>query len=271
MAQTKILPFPHIADFESARRTLDRFTPYFAGPDMAFARRVFASLPEIYRARLSAIGFEGLGHVLDAGCGFGQWTALLAELNGHVEACDVSTERLLVAEEICRNLELKNCGFRHGSLGKLPYEDGQFDGLFCYGVIHATPWKESIRECVRVLKPGGRLYLTANGLGWYLHCWKNQPHTQDGYDPRISAGQALVNTVVYERTGKIDAIGIGMVIDRDEIMSYMRHNGLDIVGSGPDGSINPNLIDGAPSFFKDDYEGHPGVDEILGVKRQAEI
>ena len=255
-----------ICDFVTARQTLAEYRRYLGGPDFAFAERVYGQNPKMYRSRLQAIGFEGLTHVLDAGCGFGQWSLLLAELNGHLSACDISGERLIIAANICRKIGVTNCEFGNGPLNSLPYDSGVFDGLFCYGVIHATPWKESLRQCARVLKPGGRLYVTANGLGWYLHCWKNEPHRRDNYDPRLASAQSLVSTVQYERSGWFDANGLGLIIDQNEMLEQLRQIGFQIIGHGNEGSINVTGIAAAESFFRGEYEGHAGVFEVLAVK-----
>jgi|WetSurMetagenome_2_1015567.scaffolds.fasta_scaffold64756_3 SAM-dependent methyltransferase len=266
-AQTKQEEKTHIADFTSARRILNGYQHILRDSDFAFASRVYSQDPAKYRMRLKAIGFDGLEHVLDAGCGFGQWTSLLAEGNAQVSACDISAERLLIAAEIIRHAGVHTCTFNNGAFPYLPYDDQIFDGLFCYGVIHATPWWESLRECHRVLLPGGKLYLTANSLGWYLHCWKNEPFREGDFDPRLAAAQSFVSTVQYERTGRFDAVGLGLIIDQNEMVEYVRQMGFEIIGQGAEGTINVAGNEGAEPFFKGEYEGQAGVFEILAVKR----
>ena len=51
------------------------------GNDAAFLSRVYQTGLTKYQERLRAISFYGLRHVLDAGCGFGQWTLSLSGLN----------------------------------------------------------------------------------------------------------------------------------------------------------------------------------------------
>jgi SAM-dependent methyltransferase len=256
-----------IADFTAALRILRGYQPILRDSDFAFASRMYSQDPAKYRIRLQAIGFDGLEHVLDAGCGFGQWTCLLAERNAQVSACDISAERLLIAAEIIRLAGIDTCTMNNGSFPHLPYDDRTFDGLFCYGVIHATPWRESLQECYRVLRPRGKLYVTANGLGWYLHCWKNEPFREGEYDPRLAAAQSLVSTVQYERAGRFDVLGLGLIIDQYEMVDSMQQMGFEIIGQGAEGTVNVTGIKAAEPFFKSEYEGQTGVFEILAVKR----
>lgn len=47
-------------------------------------------------------------------------------------------------------------------LHEMPIDDGTFDALLCTQVLEHLEWpRESIKEMYRVLKPGGKLYITA--------------------------------------------------------------------------------------------------------------
>ena len=46
-------------------------------------------------------------------------------------------------------------------------------------LLHA--WK-SLAELARVLRPGGRIYLSANGVGWYLFLWEEEHNKTADYD-----------------------------------------------------------------------------------------
>lgn len=64
-------------------------------------------------------------------------------------------------------------GTVHGSSLSLPFADASFDTVVSFQVLeHVTDPQEMIGECVRVLRPGGRLVVTANFL-WGLH---EEPH-----------------------------------------------------------------------------------------------
>src|SRR5438105_8662315 len=90
---------------------------------------------DYYRRRVKGLGFAGLGRVLDVGCGFGHWTAVLAEVNDEAVGIDQSAPRLAIANEVARAMSLDNVTFDLGDAGRLPYPDESFRGVFCYGVF----------------------------------------------------------------------------------------------------------------------------------------
>jgi SAM-dependent methyltransferase len=46
-----------------------------------------------------------------------------------------------------------------GDVTNLPYENGTFDAVFNFAVLHHVPdWKAGLQEIARVLKVGGRLF-----------------------------------------------------------------------------------------------------------------
>ena len=65
---------------------------------------------------------------------------------------------------------LENCDGRYelttGNVLEIPFQDNQFDFVFCSGVLHHTVdlWK-GLDELARVTKPGGTLYLAIFGIG----------------------------------------------------------------------------------------------------------
>ena len=59
-----------------------------------YLQRMYAGSSTRYEDRLRAIGFVGKTQVLDAGCGFGQWSLAMAGLNHRVWAVDIDCRRL---------------------------------------------------------------------------------------------------------------------------------------------------------------------------------
>ncbi len=240
---------------------LERNQELIAPPSLSFAERVWNTNMERYLKRLRAVQLDGLDRVLDAGCGFGQWSWALSLLNQRVEACDLASERLLLAQEIVKALEESaQIHFQYGALESLPYPKAYFEGLLCYEAIHASSWRESLAEFSRVLRPSGRAYITANGLGWYLRYFLEQPRREPGHDPRMIAAQALLNTVNYERNQPITAQG--QIIQPDLLAQEAESLGFRVLGQGPEGSLDPGKAEPDP-FFQASYHGHIGVHEIL--------
>jgi ubiquinone/menaquinone biosynthesis C-methylase UbiE len=102
--------------------------------------------------------------VLDAGCGTGNLEHFIAEKDPpaiSVEAIDFSPGMLAIAIEKCRRLD--NVNFRIGDLDQpLPFADGSFDRIVSINVLYALPDADrTMRELMRVLKPGGKLVVTS--------------------------------------------------------------------------------------------------------------
>jgi SAM-dependent methyltransferase len=97
------------------------------------------------------------GRVLDAGCGDGVDTLHLASSNNcQVVAVELSQEG--VAQTARRTSGCHNVMVVRADLEHLPIQDGVFDFVYSYGVLHHLPHPElGFRELVRVLRPGGAL------------------------------------------------------------------------------------------------------------------
>lgn len=231
--------------------------------DAAFVSRIYKDGIQPYIDRLKQYEFQGYNHVLDAGCGFGQWSLALSSLNKQVSSCDAASNRVQYLTELADINNIKNIKVKEGVINKLPYEDEVFDAVFCYGVIFLTPWKISLRELIRVLKPTGKLYLNANGLGWYKNLWYNQPHATTDYNPKEIAAQTLLNTYKYETNQDI-GFPTSLLIEPEQIIDELKTLEMkNIVWDGEGLIGNP---DNTKTFFQKDYLGDIGVYEVIAEK-----
>ena len=232
-----------------------------------FARRVFANGTTAYERRLAQYAFIGHARVLDAGCGFGQWSLALARHNRQVAAVDVSPARIAALRALAGRLSVDNLTALSGSIDALPFRSASFDAVFCYGVIFLTPWREALRELVRVLAPGGRLYVNANGLGWYKFLWFTEHNRGSGYEPKEVAAKVLLNTLRYHRGDPIER-GADILIDPDELTAELRSLDCAAIEIAAEGSAARGTYRGpvTPPFFIGEYRGERGVYEILASK-----
>jgi SAM-dependent methyltransferase len=97
--------------------------------------------------------------LLDAGCGAGL-LALLASLRGaQVTAIDAAASLLDIVRE-----RVPSADARQGDLERLPFVDGSFDAVTAVNsVFYAADMDAAMRELARVVRPGGRVVITAWG------------------------------------------------------------------------------------------------------------
>src|SRR5713101_5801996 len=105
--------------------------------------------------------------VLDLASGVGDPAlSIAAEVSptGHVTATDLGPGMMSLAEEMAREKNLTNIEFREASAEALPFPDESFDVLTCrFGIMFFPDLPRALRECLRVLKPGGRAVFVAWG------------------------------------------------------------------------------------------------------------
>ena len=99
-----------------------------------------------------------LGRALEIGCGTGFFSLNLRQAGwlDDVVVTDVSAGMVEVAQENARSLGFEVDGAVAG-ITELPYPDDSFDVVLGHAVLHHVPDVEAgLRECLRVLRPGGR-------------------------------------------------------------------------------------------------------------------
>lgn len=123
--------------------------------------RTAAELEPVARHVVALARVEGGERVLDLACGTGN-AALLAARDGAIATGLDAAPRLIEVAHGRAAAAGAPATFVVGDLQELPFEDGAYDAvLSVFGVIFAADASRAFDELVRVLRPGGRVVVTA--------------------------------------------------------------------------------------------------------------
>lgn len=121
----------------------------------------------IMRDAIAALHLNPGSHGLDAGCGIGLQSTLLAEAigsNGSVVGLDISDEFLANAEEMVNKSPFsRQISFQQGDVHRIPFANNTFDWAWSASSIGYAPFNpiQPLNEIIRVVKPGGIVALLA--------------------------------------------------------------------------------------------------------------
>ncbi len=107
-------------------------------------------------------GISGEAQVLDCGIGSGSLSMALQRLIAEQvkwHGIDTSSEMLNNAETVMRRAGME-VNLKQASVLSIPYADASFDMVMAAHVLEHLPQPDrALKEMVRVLKPGGRLFI----------------------------------------------------------------------------------------------------------------
>ena len=108
--------------------------------------------------------------VLEIGCGRGELACHLATAQhspGWLVAADFAGSAVQLGRRRSQDRSVPGVSWLVASMQQIPVDDGVFDTIIsCETIEHVPNPQEAVRELKRVLKPGGRLFLTTpNYLG----------------------------------------------------------------------------------------------------------
>lgn len=99
-------------------------------------------------------------YILEAGCGVGAQTQIIAKINPGSKfiSVDLSQDSLDKAQEMLRASEISNVQLLLADINHLPFSDETFDNVFiCFLLEHLVNPVNVLKELKRVLKTGGQL------------------------------------------------------------------------------------------------------------------
>ena len=148
--------------------------------DGEFSKEGYFGQVDILQKQVDEVGAKD---VLELACGRGFNVINLARRNPNTQFMgqDLTTNHVREAKSSVE--DLTNIRFDQGDFHNLSYSDGSFDIVFAVeGICHAVDMAQVLRECLRVLRPGGRLVV--------IDGFRRQGFDQ--LDPQIQLASRLV-------------------------------------------------------------------------------
>jgi len=172
--------------------------------DLQFFLRTYKDGLEKYKANIKRLGLQTSKKVLDAGSGFGQWSFAFAELNytHSVIGIDIAPDRIKAANTLRDSHPGLQVQFEVASLEAIPYADNQFDCAFCFSSLYYADVQQAVSELVRVVRPGGKIYICSNAIGWYLFNLICSPNATPDFKPRLYALQTIGESILSKISGR---------------------------------------------------------------------
>jgi len=112
---------------------------------------------------------ENITKILIPGFGYGRNGRIFIENGFNVTGIEISGSAI----DIARKSGIE-CVIHHGSVTSMPYDNEQFEGIFCYALIHLLNKNERklfLKSCFGQLKRGGVMIFTttSKNTGLYGH------------------------------------------------------------------------------------------------------
>ncbi|GEM_PF-4819284 len=119
-----------------------------------------------FRSKIKSIISNKIIHVLDVGCGNGDYAFYLAEKYPwlKIEGIDSNSQNILCANEIKKKNNLLQVNFSNKSLEEFSSKN-KYDVIYCVEVLHAVDNKEEFINRICAL-------LKQNGLFYFQDCFK---------------------------------------------------------------------------------------------------
>ena len=125
-------------------------------------------------------GYDLTGDVLEIGSGSGAMAEGLAATFPAVRLTVTDIDEAMVASARRRLARRSNITAEQADVTALPFPSASFDAVTSYLMLHhVISWREALRECARVLRPGGMFLgydLTDTRVARMTHRIDGSPH-----------------------------------------------------------------------------------------------
>ncbi|MDQ1254526.1 MAG: hypothetical protein QG646_3793 [Euryarchaeota archaeon] len=191
------------------------------------------------------------GKVLEAGCGVGAQTIILARNSpeANITSVDISGESIEKAKRLAEKENLANVSFQVADIFNLPFEDETFDHVFiCFVLEHLKSPLKALNSVKKVLKKGGTITVIEGD------------HGSSYFYPRSDEGMRTIKCLIDIQ----ELMGGNSLIGR-ELFPLMNRAGYNDVNISPRmvyvDSSKPDMVEG---FTKNTFNAM-----VEGVKDQA--
>jgi len=195
--------------------------------------------------------FRPAGLVLEAGCGTGAQTVVVAPQNPQCDfvSIDIAEDSLVKAEENIKEKQIQNVKFQVADVFNLPFNDESFDHIFiCFLLEHLQEPIGALVSLKRVLKKGGAITVIEGD------------HGSAYYHPRSSAAQATIQCLIDIQA----SIGGNALIGR-ELYPLLVSAGFEGI------SVSPRIVyaDASRPEMVGGFTRKTFIAMVEGVRRQA--
>jgi len=221
----------------------ERFVEYYSRQSQSLeTRRRFTSIRDavLRIVRMNESDRSPLD-VVDIGCGAGMLTMIWAESGHRAHGLDVNRQLLELGRQRAVEAGL-NVDFRIGSGVELPWGDESMDVCLALGFLeHVAPWETCLDEFIRVLRPGGVLFLsTTNKLcpiqqefNLPLYSWYPRPLKRRYEKLASSARPELANYASYPAVNWFTFYSLRDSLAARRCRSLDRFDLVDLSDKGP--------------------------------------
>jgi SAM-dependent methyltransferase len=187
--------------------------------------------------------------VLDAGCGGGRYSKIIAEAGANVLGAD-HTSAVEKAAALCGHLG--NARFIQADLKHLPLAEASFDAAFSIGVMHHDEDTRAVFDLVaRMVKPGGKLAV------WL---YRRNQWWQEGINRFLRNRTVHMSPGRLERIAKLGAwLGGIPVINKtlNKVINFSNHPNYE------------NRVCDTYDWYAPRYQHHHTVEELCQWFREA--
>ena len=188
--------------------------------------RIYALGIDYWQQQLALLGMTAPnGKVLEIGSGNGQWLLAYAHHARQVIGIEpgeaiahYALERIAHHPETADKIRLQL-----GKAEQLPFPDNYFDRVLCAGVFMFTQQDAALKEMSRVLKPGGKLALTVNGLGYFIMHLLNGLRYQSVSKARYGLNGLTATLLKWWTNKEIDG---PKAVNHNQMEAWLAHHNL---------------------------------------------